>query len=291
MSVKTPPPAAGSGGPAARPLLRRQFMLDGARMACGIGLLGLGIGLYAKQAGARPPQALRPPGAGSEAGFLGACIRCGLCVRACPYRTLVLARPEDPVAAGTPYFTARDIPCEMCDEIPCVKACPTGALDHGLTDINRARMGLAVLIDHESCLNFLGLRCDVCYRICPVIDKAITLDIQSNVRTGRHTMFLPTVHSDHCTGCGKCEKACVLEDAAIKVLPVALAKGLIGGHYRLGWEEKKKAGRSLLGETEVLDLPDRMPEGVRLPGHFDPGSAQQGAGQMPSLPPGLGDGR
>ena len=39
---------------------RRQFMLDSARMACGVGLLGLGIGLYAKQAKALPPLALRP---------------------------------------------------------------------------------------------------------------------------------------------------------------------------------------------------------------------------------------
>ena len=36
---------------------RRQFMLDAARMACGVGLLGLGIGLYAKQAKALPPLA------------------------------------------------------------------------------------------------------------------------------------------------------------------------------------------------------------------------------------------
>ena len=37
----------------------------------------------------------------------------------------------------------------------------------------------------------------------------------------RHAMFLPTVHSEHCTGCGKCEKACVTEEAAIKVLAKA----------------------------------------------------------------------
>jgi NAD-dependent dihydropyrimidine dehydrogenase PreA subunit len=39
-----------------------------------------------------------------------------------------------------------------------------------------------------------------------VIDKAITLDPQTNARTGKHTLFIPVVHSDHCTGCGKCEK-------------------------------------------------------------------------------------
>ena len=65
---------------------RRQFLLDSARMACGVGLLGIGIGLYAKQARALPPLAVRPPGALKEQDFLGACVRCGLCVRDCPRR-------------------------------------------------------------------------------------------------------------------------------------------------------------------------------------------------------------
>jgi ferredoxin-type protein NapG len=267
---------------------RRQFIFDSAKMACGVGMLGLGLGLYASKSAALPASALRPPGALPEASFLGACIRCGLCVRDCPYHTLDLAKPEAPVASGTPYFTARSIPCEMCEDIPCVKACPTGALDHGLTDINRARMGLAVLIDHESCLNFLGLRCDVCYRVCPVIDKAITLDMVPNLRTGRHAMFLPTVHSDACTGCGKCEKSCVLEEAAIRVLPPRLAKGKLSEHYRIGWEEKKKAGGSLI--EEQIDLPDRMPQGTQLPNHFDPGStpaAPARAASAAALPPGM----
>ena len=79
-------------------------------------------------------------------------------------------------------------------------------------------------------------------------------------------MFIPTVHSDACTGCGKCEEACVLDEAAIKVLPMSLAKGMLGKHYRLGWEEKQKAGHSLLDETNpegIISLPTRMPEGVK----------------------------
>jgi ferredoxin-type protein NapG len=237
---------------------RRQFLLGLAKMACGVGLGAGGLALYAKQARAVPPQAIRPPGALAEGDFQGACIRCGMCVRDCPYKILSLARPEEPIATGTPYFTARTGPCEMCEDIPCVKACPTGALDHKLTDINAARMGLAVLVDHETCLNFLGLRCDVCYRVCPLLDKAITLAPQHNERTGKHTLFIPVVHSDQCTGCGKCEKACVLEEAAIKVYPVRLAKGALGKHYRLGWEEKEKAGGSLIKDT--IQLPARRPE-------------------------------
>ncbi|QDX82387.1 ferredoxin-type protein NapG [Denitratisoma sp. DHT3] len=266
---------------------RRQFLFDAARSACGVAALGLGLGLFARQSRALPPAAVRPPGALAEADFLGACIRCGLCVRDCPYGILDLARPEQPVATGTPYFVARRGPCEMCEDIPCVKACPTGALDHGLTDIAKAKMGLAVLVDHETCLNFLGLRCDVCYRVCPLIDKAITLEPRHNERTGRHTIFEPVVHSDQCTGCGKCEHGCVLETAAIKVLPLALAKGELGAHYRLGWEEQKKTGHSLIDDQQIIDLPDRLPEGTQLPGHWDPGSAPPlpaGAAGVDSVP-------
>lgn len=104
-------------------------------------------------------------------------------------------------------------------------------------------MGLAVLLDQENCLNFQGLRCDVCYRECPKIDEAITLELDRNMRTGKHARFLPTVHSDACTGCGKCEKVCVLEQPAIKVLPLSLAKGELGHHYRFGWLEGKMANR------------------------------------------------
>ena len=193
---------------------RRQFVLEAARLACGVGVVGLALGLQARDARARPPQAVRPPGALAEGDFLAACVRCGLCVRDCPYDILSLAGIDEPVANGTPYFVARQTPCEMCVDVPCVKACPSGALDPRLTDILQARMGLAVLVDHENCLNFLGLRCDICYRVCPVIDKAITLEQQLNERTGKHAMFIPTVHSDACTGCGKCEKACPLPKAA-----------------------------------------------------------------------------
>ena len=63
---------------------------------------------------------------------------------------------------------------------------------------------------------------------------------------GKHALFIPVVHSDRCTGCGKCEEACILEQAAIKVLPEHLAKGELGPHYRLGWEQKKAAGGSLV---------------------------------------------
>jgi ferredoxin-type protein NapG len=225
---------------------RRRFLSDTAKTACAAALAGLGLSAYAGKPAPLPLQALRPPGALPEKEFLGTCIRCGLCVRDCPYDTLKLAALGDDVVLGTPYFTARNIPCEMCEDIPCVVACPTGALDPALSDIDDSRMGLAALVDQETCLNFQGLRCEVCYRECPVIDKAITLELRHNERSGMHTLFLPTVHSEHCTGCGKCERVCVLPESAIKVLPIALAKGASADHYRWGWKEKEKAGGSLV---------------------------------------------
>ena len=236
-------------------------MIETARAACGMALLGTGLGLYTRQAKSLPAMAVRPPGVKDESDFLAACVRCGLCVRDCPYDILKLSTVGEPVAMGTPYFESRKIPCEMCEDIPCVKACPTGALAPELTDTDKTRMGRVVSVDQETCLNYQGLRCDVCHRVCPLINEAITLEPRHNQRSGKHTLFIPVVHSDKCTGCGKCEYACVLEEAAIKVLPLELAKGELGHHYRWGWEEKKKAGKSLV--TPDTEHKYNLPQGLK----------------------------
>lgn len=242
-------------------------------MAGGCVVAGSALAYLVNDARGLPAEALRPPGALPEADFLAACIRCGLCVRDCPYDTLSLAElGVDGPATGTPFFTARQVPCEMCEDVPCVAACPTGALDPSLTNIDDARMGTAVLVDQENCLNLLGLRCDVCYRVCPVIDEAITLELSHNVRSGHHAIFAPVVHADHCTGCGMCEKSCVLPEAAIKVLPVRLARGRSADHYRKGWEEKDARGAPVV--EGIIDLPDRLPgpgtDNLTAPGGFEP---------------------
>ncbi len=244
---------------------RRRFLDNFSRAAGGAALSavlpGLMLGMYSQQSKALPTGAIRPPGANNEMDFLSACLRCGLCVRDCPYDTLKLSKLGDNVVLGTPYFEARDIPCEMCEDIPCVKACPSGALDPQLKNIDDAQMGLAVLIDQEACIAFQGLRCEVCYNVCPVRDKAISIDYLHNKRTGKHALFIPVVHSSDCTGCGKCEHACILDEAAIKVLPTKLAKGELGKHYRLGWDEKRKAGKSLV--TPDIEHQYNLPKGTR----------------------------
>jgi len=212
---------------------RREFLTrmgQGAAVAATGGLIW--SYLLREQAHATPT-GIRPPGALAEPDFSAKCIKCGQCVRACPYDTLKLATVGEAVPIGTPYFTPRETPCYMCIDIPCKVACPTGALDPGLADINDSRMGLAV-IDIENCLSWQGLRCEICHRVCPVPDKAITVEHHPR-RLSKHAMFVPIVHSDYCTGCGLCEEACPTDEAAIRVLPPKLVEGKIGEHYRLGW--------------------------------------------------------
>jgi ferredoxin-type protein NapG len=220
---------------------RRKFILNMAR-STGIAVLGAFVwSAYVDEVTASSLM-LRPPGALKEEDFLKTCIKCGLCVEACPYDTLLLAKPGDNKPLGTPYFTPRDIPCYMCPDIPCVPVCPTGALDessvttNGELDINIADMGLAV-IDDESCIAFWGIQCDACYRACPLLGEAITVEYARNDRTGKHAFLRPVVHADVCTGCGLCEKACVTEKAAIFVLPREVAMGKAGAHYIKGWDK------------------------------------------------------
>ncbi len=170
-----------------------------------------------------------------------------LCVEACPYDTLKLSVPEDKKVTGTPYFIARETPCYMCTDIPCVPVCPTEALDEKSLlsiaedntkklDINKAKMGLAV-VNKESCIAFWGIQCDACYRACPLLDEAITIEYEKNERTGKHAYLKPVVNAEVCTGCGLCEHACVTEIPAIKVLPIDVATGKAGNHYIKGWDK------------------------------------------------------
>jgi len=230
---------------------RRDFILS---MARGVGLTALG-GLvwsaYVDEATAKQ-LILRPPGALKESDFLKTCIKCGMCVEACPYETLKLAKPGDHVPLGTPFFEPRDIPCYMCTDIPCVPVCPTEALNRESVttneklDINKARMGVAV-VDTKNCIAFWGIQCDACYRACPLLDKALFLEYDKNERTGKHAFLKPIVDSDYCTGCGLCEHACITEKPAIKIFPRDVALGKVGDHYIKGWD---KADESRVKDAE-----------------------------------------
>ncbi|HID78503.1 MAG TPA: 4Fe-4S dicluster domain-containing protein, partial [Planctomycetaceae bacterium] len=155
-------------------------------------------------------QRLRPPGAGPEPAFLAACIRCGQCVEACPDDVLRPADIGSGLAAGTPYWVAREKPCNLCQGrrwMECIAACPTGALAP-LCDRRRVRMGLAV-VDPRLCLPWNGVACKACWHACPFPDDAIRLN-----QRGR-----PVVIEEGCVGCGLCEYACLTDVPAIRVRP------------------------------------------------------------------------
>lgn len=232
---------------------RREFLLKSARAVGLTALGGLVWSAYVDEVTAST-LLLRPPGALQEKNFLATCIKCGMCVSACPFDTLKLAKPGDNRPIGTPYFIPRDIPCYMCTDIPCVPVCPSGALDEKLVstnnelDINKADMGLAV-IDQESCIAFWGIQCDACYRACPILGEAITIEYEKNSRTGKHSFMKPVVHSDACTGCGLCERACITQKASIFVLPREVAMGKAGNHYIKGWDKNDE--KRLENATEI----------------------------------------
>ena len=197
---------------------------------------GTGGAAFTRLIGGENTLYFRPPGAGKDDEFLARCIRCAKCVQACPYGSIKLGSIADGSNAGAPYLEFRDIPCYMCEDLPCVESCPTDALDPELTDVTEMVLGTAVLVDREACLSLNGVRCEICYRVCPLIDKAITIEKHKQKITKRHTVFEPVVHKEICTGCGICENACPLDAPAIKVLPSE--RGDKAKHYYYLREER-----------------------------------------------------
>ena len=130
------------------PAGRTKHRLPGRRQLLGGVIAGAGlaaIGATRARHELRGPtdaRALRPPGAVAERRFLAACVRCGLCVRGCPWAVLRLAGEGETMAAGTPYFHAREAACVMCQDLPCQRICPTGALGPAAMRIEQARIGL-----------------------------------------------------------------------------------------------------------------------------------------------------
>ncbi len=161
---------------------------------------------------------LRPPGAVDESEFLARCIRCKRCVEACP--NIAIITLDDSLGRhrrGTPIIKPRRQACMLCngiegDYLKCTQACPTGALQLIPRNIESVRRNVSMgtaHIDKALCNSYNGWTCGVCYRACPLRDKAMTIGLWEK----------PTVNPDACIGCGCCERACIRMPHAIRVKP------------------------------------------------------------------------
>jgi len=153
-----------------------------------------------------PAKALRPPGALTpDESFLETCTRCGDCIPVCPVNAIVTIEEEDGRRLPAIHPSAK--PCRLCDDLPCVTACPDGALVAPDGGPGQVRIGIAK-VDPRTCITFKGELCTRCYDACPYPDKALMM-IGSR----------PLVGSGACTGCGLCEYACPTHPKAIEVVP------------------------------------------------------------------------
>ena len=151
---------------------------------------------------------LRPPGAISERQFLQACSHCDECIHACP-KDAILRAPKKMgfLVFNTPYIDPMRNPCVMCTELPCISACPDGALlpVQQLTDVN---MGYAIL-DKKKCQAYGETFCQQCVIDCPVPGAIHQVNDK------------PVIDKNICTGCGVCMRSCstVNIPLAIKIKP------------------------------------------------------------------------
>ncbi len=226
---------------------RRNFIKFSTLGILGVALGGgIAISPYALQAEMR----LRPPGAVSEKEFLALCIKCGQCLQVCPYHSIKLADMAKGHGVGTPYIDARERGCYACTAVPCVLACPSGALDHACEKPEDIHMGIAVLEFPNKCIaitntpvpkghskrihdftnaqmnvtklerdmlvkldEFEGKQCTICADMCPIPNPMSAI---SMIRDGVGKK--PEVY-EGCIGCGVCEELCPANEPAIVIKP------------------------------------------------------------------------
>jgi MauM/NapG family ferredoxin protein len=198
---------------------RRQFVTAAAFGVGAVALLGTGV-----WRGPRNPRLIRPPGAQDEGAFLSRCLRCSECMKVCPTSGLQPALMEAGLEGlWTPVLASRlgfcDYSCTACGHV-----CPSGAIP--MLDLEQKRrrvIGVAVL-DKDRCLPWAqDAPCVICQEMCPVPDKAISLEGQHLITRADGTqdyLARPKVIPSRCIGCGICENKCPLEGpAAITVMP------------------------------------------------------------------------
>ncbi len=259
-------------------LSRRSFLtagvLGGATALGTSTLWGAGLGDSSR------PLPIRPPGSVPEREFLALCIRCEVCVKACPNNVLHpmgfgqglegLWSPE-----AVPNWAGCEPSCNNCGQV-----CPTGAIRAlPLEEKRAARMGLAV-VNESTCLPLAGREaCQMCVDECRAAGydaiefERVRVEVDEQGAPVEGSGFLaPVVVADRCVGCGLCQTRCwainvvekhLLADTAILVLAgEGREDRLMGGSYialraeeRRVREAREDAERKTQGVTD-----DYLPE-------------------------------
>ncbi len=218
-----------------------------------LGILGvvLGGGMVFSPYPLRAENRLRPPGAVNEKDFLALCIKCGQCLQVCPYHSIELSDFGMGHGVGTPYIDANIRGCYACEAVPCVLACPSGALDHDTEKATDINMGIAVLENPRTCLavrnqpvpagysdemklftakqtninpleldllekfdGYEGKECTLCADMCPMPNPLSAIAMV----TKDSGITMPMIY-DGCTGCGVCQEVCPTSAPSIVIKP------------------------------------------------------------------------
>lgn len=215
------------------PDLKRRHLLNGA-----VGGLAL-IPMYRAAAVSKRDESgrmIRPPGAIPEPQFLGKCIGCGTCIKACPTNCL---QPSTFLDGLNRLYTPKVVPriagceekCNLCGYV-----CPTGAINKLTVEEKKfVRIGTAI-VDRHRCIAWEQQKhCLVCDEVCPY--NAIE---SREVNTVGGVARVPVVNEDLCVGCGMCEQHCPVFDAAAIVI------------YRFGENRKLKKPYMAAWEMEEI---------------------------------------
>jgi len=243
-------------GPSAQPS-RRAFL---AAALGGLGLAGLERSGLASLLGPDSrliwsEDGLRPPGALPEAAFLARCLRCGLCMRACPTNglqpTWLAAGPE---GVFSPVLRPRRGPCEPDCNL-CGLVCPTRAITPlELAEKRWAKIGGAV-VHTNRCLAWAEDKsCVVCQEVCPY--GAI-----ESVRAAGAPVPVPRVKAARCFGCGYCERHCPVRVPAITVLPLNALRLARGSYMEAGRAAGLDLDPKRNHEPEPAGLENGLPPG------------------------------
>ncbi len=159
---------------------------------------------------------VRAPGSVPEREFLRMCIRCGECLKVCPYNVLQpMGFDQGLEGLWTPQVAADHAGCApSCNT--CGQVCPTGAIRPvPLEEKKVARMGLAV-VNETTCLPFANRQaCEECVDECKQagydaieFTRVHTEVDEEGTPVEGSGHIAPVVLADKCVGCGLCQMSC-----------------------------------------------------------------------------------